>query len=221
MTRNKLSQNRKRIVERAAKDIPDGCYINLGIGMPVEILGHLRDRDDVFVHTENGILGMRSLDEDETVDPDLVNASKLSISIKPGASYFHHADSFAIMRGGHLDYCVLGAYQVSATGDLANWSLGRSDVATAVGGAMDLVVGAKRVWVLMEHVTRTGEPRLVDKCSLPLTGAGVVDRIYTDRATIDITDSGLVVRELVGTTTLAELHDITPVDLIDGREGTP
>jgi 3-oxoadipate CoA-transferase beta subunit len=209
---------RRGIVERVARDLPDGCYVNLGIGLPVDTLFLLRDRPDVFVHTENGILGMRALDDDETPDPDMVNASKLSIGINPGASFFHHADSFAMMRGGHLDYCVLGGYQVSQNGDLANWSLGRVDAATAVGGAMDLVAGAKQVWVAMEHLTRDGRPRLLDQCTLPLTGAGVADRVYTDLATIDVTSSGLVVRELVGSTTFDELRAATSAPLEDGRE---
>lgn len=213
---------RPGIVQRVARDLAPGAYVNLGVGIPVDVLPLLRDRSDVFVHSENGVLGIRALDPDEATDDDMVNAGKMPVGTHEGAAFFHHAESFAMMRGGHLDQCVLGAYQVSATGDLANWSLGRHDAANTVGGAMDLVVGAKQVWVTMEHLTRRGEPRILPECTLPLTGAGVVDRVYTDKATLHIIDGTMVVTELVGDTTFDELVDITPVPLIDRsveREG--
>lgn len=215
MTTSADLPGRPGIVRRVARDLAPGAYVNLGVGIPVDVLPLLRNRPDVFVHSENGVLGMRALDPDEAADDDMVNAGKMPVGLHEGAAFFHHADSFAMMRGGHLDQCVLGAYQVSATGDLANWSLGRPDAANTVGGAMDLVVGAKQVWVTMEHLTRQSEPRILPECTLPLTGAGVVDRIYTDKATLHIVDGTMTVTELVGDTTFDELVDITPVPLID------
>lgn len=188
---------RQQMAQRVARDIPPGAYVNLGIGLPVLALDHFKPEDEIMVHSENGILGMRGLHEGEVADPDMSNAAKLPVSIHAGGSFFHHADSFAMMRGGHLDFCILGGYQVSECGDLANWSLGQKNVATAVGGAMDLAVGAKAVYVLMEHVTRDGQPRIVRECGLPLTGHRVVKRIYTDLAVIDVRETGLVVIDMV------------------------
>lgn len=188
---------RQQMAQRVAQDIPAGAYVNLGIGLPVMVLDYFRQEDEIIVHSENGILGMRALHEGERVDPDMSNAAKLPVNLRAGGSFFHHADSFAMMRGGHLDFCILGGYEVSEQGDLANWSLGQKNVATAVGGAMDLVVGAKAVYVLMEHVTREGKPRIVRQCSLPLTGHRVVKRIYTDLAIIDVRPEGLVVIDMV------------------------
>lgn len=205
--------SRQEMARRIARDISPGSYVNLGIGLPVTVLDYFKPEDEVIVHSENGILGMRALNADELPDPDVANAGKQPVGLVRGGSYFHHADSFAIMRGGHLDYCILGAYQVSAAGDLANWSLGQPGVATAVGGAMDLAVGAKAVYVLMEHVTREGQPRLVPECTLPLTGRGVVKRIYTDLAVIDVTPSGLSVRDMVPGLSEAQLQDVTGVPL--------
>jgi len=193
----KPAWTRQEMAQRVAQDIPAGAYVNLGIGLPVMVLDYFRPEDEIMVHSENGILGMRALDEDEEADPDMSNAAKLPVSIRAGGSFFHHSDSFAMMRGGHLDFCILGGYEVSAQGDLANWSLGQTNVATAVGGAMDLAVGAKSVFVLMQHVTRDGEPRIVSQCALPLTGQRVVKRIYTDLAVIDVRQDGLVVIDMV------------------------
>ncbi|MEU6642680.1 3-oxoacid CoA-transferase subunit B [Saccharomonospora sp. NPDC046836] len=202
-----------QIVAKAVRDVPAGSYVNLGIGMPVTALDLWRDDDSVVIHSENGILGMRALDPEEPGDPDVVNAGKQPVAVREGAAYFHHADSFAMMRGGHLDYSILGAYQVSAAGDIANWSLGKAGMIPAVGGAMDLVVGAKNVWVVMRHLTRDGGPRLVESCTMPLTGAHVVRRVYTDLATIDVGGEGFVVTEISPDVTVAELRAATDAPL--------
>lgn len=204
---------RQQMAQRVAKDIPAGAYVNLGIGLPVMVLDHFRPEDEIIVHSENGILGMRALLDGEAADPDMSNAAKLPVNIRDGGSFFHHADSFAMMRGGHLDFCILGGYEVSEQGDLANWSLGQKNVATAVGGAMDLAVGAKAVYVLMEHVTREGKPRIVRQCSLPLTGHRVVKRIYTDLAVIDVRPEGLVVIDMVDGMDEQTLQSNTGVEL--------
>ena len=204
---------RQQMAQRVAKDIPAGAYVNLGIGLPVMVLDHFRHEDEIIVHSENGILGMRALLDGETADPDMSNAAKLPVNIRDGGSFFHHADSFAMMRGGHLDFCILGGYEVSEHGDLANWSLGQKNVATAVGGAMDLAVGAKAVYVLMEHVTREGKPRIVRQCNLPLTGHRVVKRIYTDLAVIDVRPEGLVVIDMVDGMDEQTLQSNTGVEL--------
>lgn len=202
-------RSRKQMAQCVARDIPAGSYVNLGIGLPVLVLDFWKPEDEVIVHSENGILGMRALAGDEQADPDVTNAAKLPVGMVDGGAYFHHADSFAMMRGGHLDYCVLGAYQVAQNGDLANWSLGQEGVAPAVGGAMDLAVGARNVYVLMEHVTRDGRPRLIEDCSLPITGARCVKRIYTDLATIDVTPDGFRVIDMVPGITRDELQALT------------
>ncbi|MGE8681052.1 MAG: 3-oxoacid CoA-transferase subunit B [Achromobacter marplatensis] len=205
--------SRADIARRAAVDIPAGSYVNLGIGMPVMALDYWTPEHGVIVHSENGILGMRARSGDDPVDPDLTNAAKQNVAMASGGSFFNHADSFAMMRGGHLDYCILGAYQVSENGDLANWSLGQPGVAAAVGGAMDLAVGAKRVHVLMEHTTRDGSSRLRRVCDLPLTGAACVDRVYTDLATLDVTPDGFMVRSMAPGLSREALQAVTDAPL--------
>lgn len=201
------------IVAKVVRDIPAGSYVNLGIGMPVLALDHWAGNDDIVIHSENGVLGMRSLNVDEVPDSKLTNAAKMPVGIVSGASFFHHADSFAMMRGGHLDFSILGAYQVSNSGDIANWSLGKEGVAPAVGGAMDLVVGAKNVVVVMEHLTKDGQARLVETCTLPLTGSQAVGRIYTDLATIAVTDRGFSVLEITTGVSRQELESATDAPL--------
>ncbi len=204
---------RDEIAQLVARDIPEGCYVNLGIGLPTLVANHLEISKDIFLHSENGILGMGPAPAPGEEDGDLINASKQPVTLLTGGAYFHQADSFAMMRGGHLDICVLGAFQVSRTGDLANWHTGAPDAIPAVGGAMDLASGAKRVFVMMEHQTKSGESKIVDRCTYPLTGVGCVSRIYTDLAVIDITDDGLIVRDLAPGLTLDELQNITGVPL--------
>jgi 3-oxoadipate CoA-transferase beta subunit len=204
---------RDEIAQLVARDIPEGCYVNLGIGLPTLAANHLETSKDIFLHSENGILGMGPAPAPGEEDGDLINASKQPVTLLTGGAYFHQADSFAIMRGGHLDICVLGAFQVSRTGDLANWHTGAPDAIPAVGGAMDLASGAKRVFVMMEHQTKSGESKIVDRCTYPLTGVGCVSRIYTDLAVIDISDDGLIVRDLAPGLTLDELQSITGVPL--------
>src|SRR5215510_11864184 len=178
---------RKEMAARVAGDIPEGAYVNLGIGLPTLVADYLPKGKEIFLHTENGLLGMGPAPEKGGEDPDLINAGKQPVTALPGAAYFHHADSFAMMRGGHLDICVLGAFQVSVTGDLANWHTGEPDAIPAVGGAMDLAIGAKRVVVMMEHLTKAGESKIVERCTYPLTGIGCVSRIYTDLAILEVT----------------------------------
>jgi 3-oxoadipate CoA-transferase beta subunit len=201
------------IARRVAEDIAPGSYVNLGIGMPTRVANFLPADREIVLHTENGLLGMGPAPAENDIDPDLTNAGKQPVTALVGASYFHHADSFAIMRGGHLDICVLGAFQVSATGDLANWHTGEPDAIPAVGGAMDLAVGAKRVFVMMEHVTKRGEPKLVERCSYPLTGIGCVSRIYTDLATLDVTSEGFVARWLAPGVTLGDVQKLSAAPL--------
>lgn len=204
---------RDEIAQHVARDIPEGCYVNLGIGLPTLVANHLEASKDIFLHSENGILGMGPAPAPGEEDGDLINAGKQPVTLLTGGTYFHQADSFAMMRGGHLDICVLGAFQVSRTGDLANWHTGAPDAIPAVGGAMDLATGAKRVFVMMEHQTKTGESKIVDRCTYPLTGMGCVSRIYTDLAVIDITSDGLIVRDMAPGLTLKELQSITGVPL--------
>jgi 3-oxoadipate CoA-transferase beta subunit len=193
-----------------ARDIPEGSYVNLGIGQPTRVADHLPDGSGIVLHTENGMLNMGPAATGEQVDPDLTNAGKVPVTELPGASYFHHADSFAMMRGGHLDVCVLGAFQVSATGDLANWHTGAPDAIPAVGGAMDLAIGAKQVFVMMTLFDKKGRSKLVADCTYPLTGLGCVSRVYTDLAVIDVGAGGAVVRETFGIG-IDELRDRLPV----------
>jgi len=204
---------REAMARRLALDIPDGSYVNLGIGMPVLVAAHLPDDREIVLHSENGILGMGPPPSDDAINLDLINAGKQPVTLLTGGSYFHHADSFAMMRGGHLDICVMGGMQVAANGDLANWSLAKPGEAPAVGGAMDLAVGARSVFIMMEHNSKNGDPKIVERCTYPLTGAGVVDRIYTDLAVIDVTPEGLVVRDMIDGMTLSELQSRTGAPL--------
>ncbi|MFA7268318.1 MAG: 3-oxoacid CoA-transferase subunit B [Sterolibacterium sp.] len=207
-------RTRVQIAARVAQDIPDGSYVNLGIGLPTLVADHRPPDREIILHSENGMLGMGPAPALDQVDPDLINAGKEPVTLLPGGAYFNHAESFAMMRGGHIDICVIGAFQVSVKGDLANWSTGAPDSIPAVGGAMDLAVGAKNVWVMMEHLTRDGQSKIVAQCSYPLTGEGVVKRIYTDLAVIDVTERGLEVREIVDGLSFDELAKLTGVPLI-------
>jgi len=203
----------EQMAARVAHDIPEGAYVNLGIGLPTMVANFLPQDRDIILHTENGLLGMGPAPESGKEDADLINAGKQPVTALPGASFFHHADSFAMMRGGHLDLCVLGAFQVSVAGDLANWHTGAPDAIPAVGGAMDLAIGAKRVCVMMEHLTRSGESKIVPRCTYPLTGLACVNRIYTDLAVLDVTRDGLRVLEMAPGLDLAELSRLTGVPL--------
>jgi 3-oxoadipate CoA-transferase beta subunit len=205
--------SRNEIAARVAQDIPEGAYVNLGIGLPTLVANYLPKEREIFLHSENGVLGMGPAPAPGEEDEDLINAGKQPVTLLTGGSYFHHADSFSMMRGGHLDICVLGAFQVSATGDLANWHTGAPDAIPAVGGAMDLAAGAKQVFVMMEHQTKTGESKIVPKCTYPLTGVGCVSRIYTDLAVLDVTPEGLTVREMVPELTFEELERLTGLPL--------
>ena len=205
---------RDEMAQRIAADISEGSYVNLGIGAPTLVANFLPSDQEIILHTENGLLGMGPAPDAAHVDPDLINAGKQAVTALPGAAYFHHADSFGMMRGGHLDICVLGAFQVAASGDLANWHTGAPDAIPAVGGAMDLAIGAKQVFVMMDHQTKTGESKLVEACSYPLTGVACVSRIYTDLAVIDVTREGLRVREMAPGLTLADLQAVTAAPLL-------
>ncbi len=205
--------SKEQMAARVARDIPNGAYVNLGIGLPTLVANHLPPDREIVLHTENGLLAMGPAPARGEEDADLINASKQPVTALPGASFFHHADSFAMMRGGHLDFCVLGAFQVSAGGDLANWHTGASDAIPAVGGAMDLAIGAKHVYVMMEHLTRDGASKIVARCTYPLTGVRCVERIFTDLAVIDVTPRGLAVREIVAGLSFVELQRLTGVPL--------
>ena len=195
-----MSLTREQMAAIVARDIPDGAYVNLGIGQPTTVADHLRPGSGVVLHTENGMLGMGPPATGDRIDPDLTNAGKQPVTELPGASYFHHADSFAMMRGGHLDVCIMGAFQVSAAGDLANWSTGAPDAIPAVGGAMDLAIGAKQVFVMMSLFGKDGRPKLVPACTYPLTGKACVSRVYTDLATFRLHDGAVEVVETFGIT---------------------
>ena len=209
---------REQMAELVAQDIPDGSYVNLGIGMPELVAAFIPEGREVVYHVENGLLGMGPDPEPGEEDPELINAGKKPVTAIAGAAYFHHADSFTMIRGGHIDVCVLGAMQVAANGDLANWSTGAADAIPAVGGAMDLVAGVKTIYVITKHVTKTGEPKIVTECTYPLTGKGVVDRITTDLAVIDVTTDGLVVRRLAPGVTFDEVQAHTGAPLIAGDD---
>ncbi|WP_409268418.1 CoA transferase subunit B [Massilia sp. BHUDP2] len=213
--------SRDQMAERVAQDIPEGAYVNLGIGLPTKVANFLPPEREVFLHSENGLLGMGPAPAPGAEDDDLINAGKQPVTLLTGGAYFHHADSFAMMRGGHLDICVLGAFQVSGSGDLANWHTGAPDAIPAVGGAMDLAIGAKQVFVMMEHLTKTGEPKIVESCSYPLTGIGCVSRIYTDLAVLDVTPQGLQVREMAPGLTFNDLQAVTAARLLppDSEQG--
>jgi len=204
---------RQQMAARVARDIPEGACVNLGIGLPTTIANFLPPGREILLQSENGVLGMGPAPAPGMEDPDLINASKQPVTVLSGGSYFHHADSFGMMRGGHLDICVLGAFQVSAAGDLANWHTGEADAIPAVGGAMDLAIGAKNVFVMMEHLTKSGQSKIVAQCSYPITALACVDRIYTDLAVIDVTPTGLVVIDMVDGLGLEALQQLTGVPL--------
>ncbi len=209
---------RQEIARNIANDIPDGAYVNLGIGMPESVVNHIPDGREVIFHTENGLLGMGPAPQPGEEDPELINAGKRHVTAITGASFFHHADSFAMIRGGHIDVCVLGAMQVSRAGDLANWSMGESDTAPAVGGAMDLVAGAKTIFVATRHCTKSGTPKLVEALSLPATGLHVVARVYTDLSILNIGESGFELVELAPDVDLAMVQDRTDAEILVADE---
>ncbi|RTZ48207.1 3-oxoacid CoA-transferase subunit B [Candidimonas sp. SYP-B2681] len=200
---------RNEMAKRLAQDIAPGSYVNIGIGMPELVANYLDPADEILLHSENGILGMGPSAQEGEIDPELINAGKKPVTLLMGGSFFHHVDSFAIMRGGHLDLCIMGGMQVSSAGDLANWSLGRAGEPPAVGGAMDLAVGAKKVFILMEHNSKDGTPKIVEKCTLPVTGLGVVHRVYTDLAVIEFTPQGMQVIEKLVDMSDKELQSLT------------
>ena len=212
-------QKRSKIelAKRVAQDMFDGAYVNLGIGQPTLVANHLPEGIEIVLHSENGILGMGPAPLSGDEDFDLINAGKQPVTLLDGGAFFHHADSFAMMRGGHLDICVLGAFQVSATGDLANWSTGEPGAIPAVGGAMDLAIGAKQTWVMMDLLTKTGASKIVEECSYPLTGIQCVKRIYTDYATLECTSAGLKLIDMVSGLELSELERLVglPIQSID------
>ncbi|MBC2769266.1 3-oxoacid CoA-transferase subunit B [Pusillimonas sp. 7-48] len=211
------SWTRDQIAARVAVDIPDGAVVNLGIGLPTKVANHLPADREVILHSENGVIGMGPAPAKGEEDYDLINAGKQPVTLLPGGCFFHHADSFAMMRGGHLDVCVLGAFQVSVKGDLANWSTGAPDAIPAVGGAMDLAIGAKKTYVMMDLRTKTGESKLVDACTYPLTGIGCVSRVYTDVAVFDLGAEGARVIDIVEGLSFDELQALVPVKLVDAR----
>jgi 3-oxoadipate CoA-transferase beta subunit len=206
-------RTKDELAARVAQDIPDGATVNLGIGQPTLVANHIPSSLEILLHSENGILGMGPAPAAGLEDYDLINAGKQPVTLLPGGSYCHHADSFAMMRGGHLDICVLGAFQVSATGDLANWHTGEADAIPAVGGAMDLAVGAKQTWVMMDLLTKQGQSKLVSKCSYPLTGIGCVKRVYTDLATLACSPAGLSVIDMVPGLSLEALSQLIGLPL--------
>ena len=205
--------SRDRLAARLAQDIPEGWSVNLGIGIPTLVGNYVPPEREVVFHSENGILGMGPAPAPDKINRWLINASSQYVTLRSGASYMSHSDSFALVRGGHLDLCVLGAFQVAENGDLANWARSEDDNAPAIGGAMDLAAGAKRIWVVMEHTTRSGEPRLLKRCSYPLTAAGCVKRVYTELAVIDVTPKGFVLIDMVPGLTFEELQQRTEARL--------
>lgn len=201
------------VAQKIANDIPDGSYVNLGIGIPELVANYIPPKKELIFHTENGLLGMGPAPEPALADPELINAGKKCVTAIKGACYFHHADSFTMIRGGHIDYCVLGAFQVSQEGDLANWSTGEPNSIPAVGGAMDLVAGVKNIFVITQHITKTGEPKIVKKCTYPLTGKNVVNRIYTNFAVMEVIDKKLFVKEMAPDVTADFLKSVTDAEL--------
>ncbi len=201
-------RTKDQLAARVAQDIPEGAIVNLGIGMPTQVANHIPSTREVLLHSENGILGMGPAPAEGDEDYDLINAGKQPVTLLQGGAFFHHADSFGMMRGGHLDICVLGAFQVSATGDLANWSTGEPGAIPAVGGAMDLAIGARQTWVMMDLLTKKGESKVVESCSYPLTGVGCVKRIYSDLATLECTPRGLKLIDKVEGLTHDELEKL-------------
>ena len=206
MSMSYQKRSKEQLAQRVAQDIHDGAYVNLGIGMPTLVANHLPAGIEVILHSENGILGMGPAPAAGHEDYDLINAGKQPVTMLAGGAYFHHADSFSMMRGGHLDICVLGAFQVSASGDLANWHTGEKDAIPAVGGAMDLAIGAKQTWVMMDLLTKKGESKVVAQCSYPITGIACVKRIYSELATLECTPNGLKLIDMVDGLTHAELE---------------
>ena len=209
-----LRWTREQMARRVAQDLFDGAVVNLGIGLPTLVANHLPPGLEIMMHSENGVIGMGPAPAPGEEDYDLINAGKQPVTLRPGGCFFHHADSFAMMRGGHLDVCVLGAFQVAGNGDLANWHTGAPDAIPAVGGAMDLAIGAKKTWVMMEHLTKAGEPKLVQACSYPLTGLRCVSRVYTDLAVLDITAHGVRVLDQVNGLSFLALQAATGVPLL-------
>ena len=203
-----------QMAQRVARDITEGMVVNLGIGIPTLVANHLGADKEVMLHSENGVIGMGPAPAAGEEDYDLINAGKQPVTLLPGGAFFHHADSFAMMRGGHVDVCVLGAFQVSAKGDLANWHTGAPDAIPAVGGAMDLATGARKTWIMMEHNTKAGDAKLVPACSYPLTGLACVSRVYTELAVLDITPKGVVVREMAEGLAFADLQSRTGFELL-------
>ena len=208
-----IRRTKDELAARVARDIPEGATVNLGIGQPTLVANHIPPSLEILLHSENGILGMGPAPAAGQEDYDLINAGKQPVTLLQGGAYFHHADSFAMMRGGHLDICVLGAFQVSATGDLANWHTGEPGAIPAVGGAMDLAIGAKQTWVMMDLLTKQGQSKLVSACSYPLTGIGCVKRVYTDLATLACTANGLLVIDMVPGLTLEALSELIGLPL--------
>ena len=204
---------RNEMAARLARDIPEGWYVNLGIGAPLKVADYVPVEREVIFHSENGVLGMGPIPAPDRINRWLINAGKQYVTLRSGGSYMHHADSFALIRGGHLDLCVLGAFQVAENGDIANWSTSENDTAPAVGGAMDLAAGARQLWVIMEHQTKSGGSRLVRRCSYPLTALGAVKRVYTNLAVLDIADDGFTVRDMVPGLTLEALQNVTDAPL--------
>ena len=222
MSEARLGWTRDQMAERAALDIPDGSYVNLGIGIPELVASHVPAGREFIYHTENGLLGMGpSPGPGAGGEPELINAGKKRVTALPGASYFHHADSFAMIRGGHLDLCVLGALQVARNGDLANWSTGAPDAIPAVGGAMDLVAGVKTIYVITQHVTREGTPKLVNECTYPLTSPGVVSRVFTDLAVVDVTGEGFKLTELAPGVSYEYVAERTGAPLLPMDDSAP
>lgn len=212
-----VGRTREEMASRLAQDIPSGSYVNLGIGIPELVARFVPEGRTLIYHTENGLLGMGPSPADGAGDPELINAGKRHVTAIPGAAYFHHADSFSMIRGGHIDLCVLGAMQVASNGDLANWSTGQPGAIPAVGGAMDLCAGVKSVYVITQHCTKSGEPKLVESCTYPLTGRACIDRVYTDLAVIDVTPEGFRVRELSPGITLDDVQERTAAPLLPMR----
>ncbi|HUA53786.1 MAG TPA: 3-oxoacid CoA-transferase subunit B [Candidatus Sulfotelmatobacter sp.] len=205
--------SRTQMAQRVAHDIPEGWYVNLGIGMPTQVADHVPAGREVIFHSENGVLGMGPAPAKDAVEPWLINAGKQYVTLVKGGAYVHHADSFAMIRGGHLDLCVLGAFEVAENGDIANWATSENDTAPAVGGAMDLAAGAKRLWVMMDHTTKEGRPKLVRRCGYPLTALGAVSRIYTNLAVLDVTPTGFTVVEMCPGLTFDALQARTEAEL--------
>ena len=209
-----MSWTRPQMAARVATDIPEGWYVNLGIGIPTMVADHVPEGREVIFHSENGVLGMGPAPAPDQIDPWLINAGKQHVTLRTGGAYVHHADSFAMIRGGHLDLCVLGAFEVAENGDIANWATSENDTAPAVGGAMDLAAGAKRLWVVMEHTTKDGIPKLVERCAYPLTALTCVKRVYTNLAVLDVTDTGFVVLDIAPGVTREELTSKTAAALV-------